>query len=189
MKGTKTEANLVKAFAGESQARNRYLFFAKIAKKEGYEQIGEIFEKIADHELSHAKNFFKFLKETEPVQITASFQGGRLGTTLENLQLSMKGELDEGHNLYPEYSQVAKEEGYPKVASLFKMIAKVEKEHHLQFKAIYDRLESGKWFEREESVQWICRKCGYVHEGTRPPEICPACFHPTGYFETYVRGF
>lgn len=189
MKGTQTELNLLKAFAGESQARNRYLFYAKIAKKEGYEQIGRIFEQVADHELSHAKNFFKYLENEGDLEVIAHFPGGKLGSTLENLKRAANGEGEEWQVLYPEYAEVAQQEGFPKVAALFKNIAKVEAGHEARFLRIIQRLEAGTWFKREEDVVWMCLKCGYLHEGMTPPEVCPACFHPMAYFEVHMEQF
>ena len=189
MKGTLTEKNLLKAFAGESQARNRYLYFAKIAKKEGFEQIAGIFEQTAEHELSHAKNFFKFLENDTDLEITASYPGGRLGTTIENLRAAARGEGEEWQHLYPEFARIASEEGFAKVASLFKHIAVVEQGHEARFLKLAQRLEDEGIFKREETVRWMCRKCGYIIEGTTPPSVCPACFHPQSYFEVYADNY
>jgi len=183
MKGTKTEKNLLKAFAGESQARGRYEFFSKIAKKEGYEQIAAIFQETADNELSHSKNFFKFLESGEPLEITATYPAGRLGTTLENLKNSAAGEMEEWESLYPEYAKIAIEEGFTKVAAFFINIGKVEKEHGRRFAQLAELIESDMVFKRDEVVRWKCRKCGYIHEGKHAPSVCPACLHPQGYFE------
>lgn len=185
----RTQENLLKAFAGESQARNRYLFYAKIAKKEGYEQIAGIFEQTADHELSHAKNFFKLLESGEDVEVTATFPSGKLGSTIDNLKQSINGEHEEWSDLYLAFAKTAEEEGHLKAESLFKNIAKVEAGHEEKFKRILARLEAGTWFERDEEVTWMCRKCGYLHVGTTPPQICPACFHPQGYFEIAAETF
>lgn len=183
MKGTLTEQNLIKAYAGESQARNRYEYFAKIAKKEGYEQIAAIFMETADNELNHAKNFLKPLKSGEGVEIVATFPAGKLGTTLENLKQAASGESEEWTELYPHFADVAEEEGYNKIAALFRNIAKVEKAHEERFNRIIDLLESDTYFDRGEVLKWKCRKCGYIHVGPKPPAICPACIHPVGYFE------
>jgi len=183
MKGSRTEQNLLKAFAGESQGRNRYEFYSKIAKKEGYEQIAAIFQETADNELSHAKNFFKFLETGEMVQITATYPGGKLGTTLENLRNSADGELEEWEELYPEYARIANEEGFTKVASFFINIGKVEKEHEKRFRQLAELIEMDMVFKRDEIVRWKCRKCGYIFEGKEAPSVCPACLHPRAYFE------
>ena len=182
IKGTQTEKNLLKAFAGESQARNRYDFFAKQAKKEGLEQIAAIFEETAENERSHAKQFFKFL-EGGMVEITASYPAGVIGNTLENLKASAEGENEEWTRLYPEFARVAETEGFKAVASLFKIIAKIEKAHEERYKKLYHNLESGQVFERDGKVVWKCRVCGYLHEGKKPPQNCPACQHPQAYFE------
>jgi rubrerythrin len=182
LKGTRTEQNLLKAFAGESQAMNRYLFFAKEAKKEGYEQIAAIFEKTAWQEQQHAKRFFKFLEGGE-VEITASYPAGIIGTTAENLKAAAMGENEEWTQLYPEFSEIAKEEGFPAIAAAFKIIAKVEAEHEKRYLKLLKNLETGEVFKREGSTLWECRNCGYIHEGKNPPENCPACQHPKAYFE------
>ncbi|NVO21090.1 MAG: rubrerythrin family protein [Bacteroidetes bacterium] len=182
IKGTRTEKNLLKAFAGESQAMNRYLFFAKAAKNEGYEQIAAIFEKTAWQEQQHAKRFFKFLEGGE-VEITASYPAGIIGTTAENLKAAAMGENEEWTDLYPTFSEIAKEEGFPAIAAAFKIIAKVEAEHEKRYLKLLSRLEKNEAFKREEATRWECRNCGYVHEGPNPPENCPACQHPKAYFE------
>lgn len=182
IKGTRTEQNLLKAFAGESQAMNRYLFFAKEAKKEGFEQIAAIFEKTAWQEQQHAKRFFKFLEGGE-VEITASYPAGIIGTTAENLKASAMGENEEWTLLYPQFAEIAKEEGFPAVAAAFKIIAKVEAEHEKRYLKLLQNLETGEVYKREEPIQWECRNCGYIHDGKNPPENCPACQHPKSYFE------
>ncbi len=182
LKGTKTEQNLLKAFAGESQARMRYNYFAKQAKKEGLEQIAAIFEETAENEKEHAKRFFKFL-EGGMVEITASYPAGKIGTTLENLKASADGENEEWTELYPEFAKIAEEEGFKEVAVAFKLIAKVEEAHENRYRTLYENLESGKVFEREGKVIWKCRNCGYLHEGTKALKNCPACLHPQSYFE------
>lgn len=182
IKGTRTEKNLLKAFAGESQAMNRYLFFAKAAKNEGLEQIAAIFEKTAWQEQQHAKRFFKFLEGGE-VEITASYPAGIIGTTAENLKAAAMGENEEWTDLYPTFSEIAKEEGFPAIAAAFKIIAKVEAEHEKRYLRLLNRLEKNEVFKREEATRWECRNCGYIHEGTNPPENCPACQHPKAFFE------
>jgi len=182
LKGTNTEQNLLKAFAGESQARMRYDYFAKQAKKEGLEQIAALFEETAINEKAHAKKFFKFL-EGGMVEITAAYPAGVIGTTLENLKASAEGENEEWTELYPEFARIAEEEGFKEVATAFKMIARVEKAHEERYLTLYKNLEEGKVFEREDKIVWKCRNCGYLHEGTKAPKLCPACQHPTSYFE------
>lgn len=180
--GTKTEQNLLKAFAGESQARMRYDYFASQAKKEGLEQIAAIFAETALNEKEHAKRFFKFL-EGNMVEITATYPAGKIGTTMENLKASADGENEEWTELYPEFAKVAAEEGFREVAAAFKMIAKVEETHENRYRTLYDNLEEGKVFKRGDKVVWKCRNCGFIHEGTVAPKMCPACLHPQSYFE------
>lgn len=182
IKGTKTEQNLLKAFAGESQARTRYTFFASAAKKEGYEQIAALFLETAEQEKEHAKRFFKFL-EGGTVEITASYPAGIIGTTAENLAASASGENEEWDVAYPEFANTAREEGFPQVAAAFKMIGKVEEQHEIRYRKLLANLSNGSVFEKEEEVEWQCRNCGYVHTGTNAPESCPACLHPKAYFE------
>ncbi len=188
IKGTKTEQNLLKAFAGESQAKNRYTFFSKVAKSEGYEQIAEIFMITAMHEEQHAKQFFKFL-EGGMVEITASYPAGVIGTTAENLRAAAMGENEEWANLYPEFAKIAEEEGFPKIATAFKLIAKVEKEHEERYRKLLERVENGTVFECEEEIEWVCRKCGYVHKGKKALKNCPVCNHPQGYFEEKASNY
>ena len=182
IKGTKTEKNLLDAFAGESQARNRYTFFASAAKKEGFEQIAGVFEETANQEKEHAKRFFKFL-EGGMVEITASYPAGMIGTTAENLKAAAEGEHEEHAVLYPEFAKIAAEEGFPKIAATFLAVAAVEKEHENRYKILLERVESGKFFERDEEILWQCRNCGYITKGKKAPEICPACQHPKAFFE------
>ncbi len=182
LKGTKTEQNLLKAFAGESQARMRYDYFAKQAKKEGLEQISAIFEETAANEKEHAKRFFKFL-EGGAVEITATYPAGIIGTTMENLKASAEGENEEWTELYPEFARIAEEEGFKEVAVAFKMIARVEKAHEERYTKLYNNLEAGMVFERDGVIVWKCRNCGYIHEGKKAPKTCPACLHPQSYFE------
>jgi rubrerythrin len=182
IKGTQTEQNLLKAFAGESQARMRYNYFAKQAKKEGLEQISAIFEETAINEKAHAKRFFKFL-EGGMVEITAAYPAGMIGSTMENLKASAEGENEEWTELYPAFAKIAEEEGFKEVATAFKMIAKVEKAHEARYRQLYNNLEEGKVFEREEVYVWKCRNCGFLHEGKKALKACPACLHPQSYFE------
>lgn len=188
IKGTKTEQNLLKAFAGESQAKNRYTYFAKVAKEEGYEQIAEIFMTTALQEEQHAKQFFKFL-EGGMVEITASYPAGVIGTTAENLRAAAMGENEEWTSLYPEFAKIAEEEGFPRIATAFKMIAKVEMEHEKRYRKLLERVENGTVFEREEEIEWVCRKCGYVHKGKKALKNCPACNHPQAYFEEKANNY
>ncbi len=182
LEGTKTEQNLLKAFAGESQARMRYDYFAKQAKKEGLEQIAGLFEETALNEKEHAKRFFKFM-EGRMVEITATYPAGKIGTTLENLKASAEGENEEWSELYPEFARIAEEEGFKEVATAFKMIARVEKAHEERYNRLYKNLQEGKVFEKDGKVVWKCRNCGYIHEGLKAPNKCPACLHPQSYFE------
>ncbi len=182
IKGTKTEKNLLTAFAGESQARNRYTYFASQAKKEGYVQIAAIFQETADQEKEHAKRLFKFLEGGE-VEISASFPAGVIGSTLENLKAAAEGEHYEHETMYPEFAKVAREEGFEEIAAVFEAIAVAEKQHEKRYKDLAANIEAGKVFKRDEEVVWRCRNCGYVHKGTEPPETCPACAHPKAYFE------
>lgn len=182
VKGTKTEQNLLKSFAGESQARGRYVYFASIAKKEGYEQTAAIFNETAEQEKEHAKRFFKFL-EGGMVEITASYPAGILSTTVENLKAAAAGENEEWSELYPEFAKVADEEGFPQIAEAFRRIATVEAGHEARYLKLYERMINGTVFEDEEEIEWQCRNCGYIHKGKKAPEVCPACQHPKAYFE------
>ena len=183
VKGTATEQNLLKSFAGESQARNRYTFFASVAKKEGYEQISGIFMETAEQEKEHAKKFFKYL-EGGDLTITASYPAGIISTTAENLKAAAAGEHEEWDILYADFAKVADEEGFPEIAETFRQIAKVEAEHERRYLKLLSRIEAGNFFVREEPTTWQCRNCGYVLEGTtEAPEKCPACAHPQAYFE------
>ena len=182
IKGTKTEQNLVTAFAGESQARNRYTYFAGQAKKEGYVQISMIFEETANQEKEHAKRLFKFLEGGE-IEIQASFPAGVIGSTLENLKAAAAGENYEQEKMYPEFARIAEEEGFSEIAAVFRAIAVAEKQHEKRYKELAENIEEGRVFKREEEVVWRCLNCGYIHSGSEPPETCPACDHPQGYFE------
>ncbi len=182
VKGTQTEKNLLTAFAGESQARNRYTYFASQAKKDGYVQISAIFTETAQQEKEHAERLFKFLEGGE-VEITASFPAGIIGITKENLKASAAGENYEHTQMYPEFAKIAEEEGFSEIAQVFRAIAVAEKQHEKRFLALYDNIEKERVFKSDKSVKWRCRNCGYIHEGTEPPEKCPACAHPKAYFE------
>jgi rubrerythrin len=188
IKGTKTEKNLLKAFAGESQAKNRYQFFAKQAKKDGYEQIAAFFEETALQEEQHAKIFFKFL-EGGMVEITASYPAGMIGTTAENLKAAADGENEEWTELYPEFSRIAEEEGFKKVAMAFKLITKIEKEHEDRYRKLLANIENGEVFQKKGKSKWVCRKCGHVHEGEKALLNCPVCDHPQAYFELQADNF
>lgn len=188
LKGTKTAENLLKAFAGESQARNRYTFYASVADKEGFKQIKNIFIETADNEKEHAKRFYKLLvagldgELPTAIGITADFPVA-LGTTLENLKAAAAGENEEWSDLYPEFAKVADEEGFPEIAATFRMIAKVEKHHEERYKKLADNVANGLVFKKNEKVVWKCGNCGYIHEGNEAPDKCPACAHPQSYFE------
>ncbi len=182
LKGTQTEKNLLKAFAGESQAKNKYEFFAKVAKKEGYEQIAEIFQKTAKQEQAHAKRFFRFL-EGGDVEITATYGAGIIGTTIQNLEAAAMGENEEWTELYPQFAEVAAKEGFKDVATAFKVIAKVEAVHEARYRKLLKNINEGSVFKKEKSVKWVCRNCGFVHESQTAPKNCPACQHPQSYFE------
>lgn len=182
IKGTQTEKNLLTSFAGESQARNRYTFFASVAKKEGYEQIAAIFEETANQEKEHAKAMFKHL-EGGMVEITATYPAGVIATTLENLKAAAAGEHEEWSLDYPGFAEVAEKEGFKAIASMYKLISKVEYEHEQRYLKLLKNIEEGKVFEKDEEVEWQCRNCGYVHKGKKALENCPACNHPKAHFE------
>ena len=186
--GTKTEQNLLKAFAGESQARNRYTFFAKIAKKEGFEQISAIFLETAEQEKTHAKIFFNFLEGGE-VEITAKYPAGKIGTTIENLKDSADGEKEEWTILYKDFSEIAFQEGFSKIGTAFKLISKIEEQHEKRYRKLISNIENDKVFNKDGKVKWICRECGYVHEGDKALENCPACNHPKAYFEVKAENY
>ncbi|MFB3909235.1 MAG: rubrerythrin [Candidatus Eisenbacteria bacterium] len=182
IRGTRTEKNLLAAFAGESQARNRYTYAAGVARKEGFRQIEALFLDTADNEREHAKRFFSFL-EGGMAEITATYPAGKTGTTSENLLAAAEGENEEWSTLYPHFAGIAKEEGFGEIASAFLMIAKAEKEHETRFRKLRENVESKQVFHREGKVRWRCRNCGYVHEGPDAPGRCPACLHPQEHFE------
>ena len=185
LKGSATEKNLLKSFAGESQARNRYTYFASVAKKEGYEQISGIFTETADNEKEHAKIFFEYLEKSEgaPVEIIAKYPAGKIGTTKENLSAAADGEKEEWGTLYPAFEKTARQEGFAEITDSFKEIAEVEEQHEKRYRKLLENLKSGKVFKRDSVVKWKCRNCGYVHEGKNAPKICPACKHPQDYYE------
>ncbi len=180
--GTETEKNLLKAFAGESQARNRYTYFSGVAKKEGLVQIADIFEETASQEKEHAKRFWKFL-EGGCLEITASYPAGVSSNTLDNLKAAADGENEEWADLYPAFAKKAREEGFLEIAKAFEMISIAEKQHEKRYRDLYNNLMEGKVFKRNEKVVWRCRNCGFLHEGTDAPEVCPACLHPQAHFE------
>lgn len=182
VKGTKTEKNLLKAFAGESQARNRYTYFAGQARKDGYVQIADIFAETADQEKEHAKRFSGFL-EGGMLEITAAYPAGKIGTTLENLLAAADGEHEEHTMLYPEFARVAREEGFEAVAMVFEKVSVAEKQHEKRYRDLAANIQAGRVFKREKPVTWRCRNCGYLHEGEEAPVSCPACAHPQAHFE------
>ena len=187
-KGTKTEKNILTAFAGESQARNRYTYFASKAKKEGYVQIYDIFTETADQEKEHAKRLFKFLEGGE-VEINAAFPAGVIGDTIDNLKASAAGENYEHTIMYPEFAKIADEEGFSEVAAVMRAIAVAEKQHEKRYLALAKNIEEGKVFKKDEPVVWRCKNCGYIHVGTEAPEKCPACAHPKAYFELLAENW
>ena len=181
-KGTRTEKNLLKAFAGESQARNRYSYFAGQARNEGFIQIAEIFEETASQEREHAKRFFKFLEGGE-VEITTAFPAGTIGKTLDNLRAAAGGEHGEWSSLYPEFARVAREEGLEEVGAVFDAVSVAEKQHEHRYRDLAANIEAGRVFKRDKPVVWRCRNCGYLHTGTEAPKVCTACAHPQGWYE------
>jgi rubrerythrin len=188
VKGTRTEKNLLASFAGESQARNRYTYFASVAKKEGYEQISALFLDTAENEKEHAKRFFKLL-EGGAVEITAKYPAGMIGTTVQNLEASANGENEEWTKLYPEAAKIANEEGFPDIAHQFQKIAEVEAEHEKRYRKLLRNVKEGKVFKKDVMAKWRCRNCGYVHEGKEAPDKCPACDHPTAYYEILCENY
>ena len=188
LKGTRTEKNLMVSFAGESQARMRYTYFASAAKKEGYEQISAIFTEPADQEKEHAKRMFKWL-EGGMVEITASYPAGKIGTTLENLKAAAAGENEEWSLDYPKFADIADEEGFPAIAKMYREIAVAEKGHEERYLAFVKNIEEGTVFKKDKEVVWQCRNCGYLFIGTEAPEVCPACLHPQAYFEVKKMNF
>lgn len=188
IKGSQTEKNLLAAFAGESQARNRYSYFASAAKKAGFEQVAAIFLETADNEKEHAKRFFKFLEGGE-VEITAAYPAGVIGDTAQNLKAAADGEKMEWTTIYASFAGTAEKEGYPEVAAAFKSIAKVELEHEKRYRALLDNVLSGRVFKKGKAERWVCRNCGYVHEGPEAPGLCPACQHPQAFFEVKAENY
>ena len=182
LRGSRTENNILTAFAGESQARNRYNYFASKAKKEGFVQMAAIFEETANQEKEHAKRLFKFLEGGE-VEITGSFPAGVIGTTAENLRAAAAGEHHEHTEMYPGFAEIAFEEGFDEIAEVFKNIAVAEKQHEKRYLGLLANIEAGTVFKKDKPVVWRCRNCGYLHEGTEAPEVCPACAHPRAHFE------
>jgi len=188
LKGTNTEKNLMTACAGESQARNRYTYYASQAKKEGLVQMAAIFEETAGQEKEHAKRLFKFLEGGE-AQVTASFPAGTIGTTVENLKAAAAGEHYENTEMYPEFAKVAQEEGFADIAAVFKMIAIAEKRHEDRYVKLAQNIVDGTVFKRATPQRWVCRNCGYVHEGPGAPKVCPACAHPQAHFEIEAANY
>jgi rubrerythrin len=188
VKGTKTEKNLLTSFAGESQARNRYTYFASEAKKEGYEQISWFFSDTAENEKEHAKRFFKFL-EGGDVEITATYPAGVIGNTIDNLKEAAAGENLEWTTLYPESAKVADEEGFTEIATVFREISEVETGHEKRYLKLLSNIESNKVFKKDNVVKWRCRNCGYIHEGKEAPKECPACAHPQAYYELLAENY
>lgn len=192
LKGTKTAENLMKAFAGESQARTRYTFYSSVAKKEGYVQIANVFAETAENEKEHAKRFFKFLNEGglagETVKITADFPVA-LGDTKLNLLAAANGENEEWSDLYPTFADIAEKEGFPAIAVAFRKISEVEKRHEARYRKLLSNIENDEAFKKTASVLWKCNNCGYIFEGTEAPKVCPACLHPQGYFEVFVENY
>jgi len=188
LKGSRTEKNLLAAFAGESQARNRYTYFASQAKKDGFVQIQSVFEETANQEKEHAKRFFKFLQGGE-VEVSASFPAGVIGSTAENLRKAAGGENYEWSSMYPEFAQIAREEGFDEIASVFEAVAVAEKQHEKRYLGLLKNVEAGTAFKKPEPVVWRCRNCGYLHSGTDAPDLCPACAHPQAHFELLAENW
>lgn len=182
LKGSKTEQNLLKSFAGESQARNRYTYFASVAKKEGLVQIANIFEETANQEKEHAKRFFKFLEGGE-LEITATYPAGKIGNTAENLEASANGENEEWSELYPSFARTAREEGFEAIALVWEKISVAERQHEKRYRDLLDNLNAGKVFKKDGKVVWRCLNCGFIHEAEEAPKMCPACAHPQAHFE------
>ena len=188
IKGTQTEKNLLTAFAGESQARNRYTYFASVAKKAGYEQIAAIFLETADNEKEHAKRLFKFL-EGGDAEVSATFPAGIIGDTKSNLEAAAAGENYEHTQMYPGFADIAEKEGFQKVAEVFRNIAVAEIGHENRYRKLIENLEKEQVFKKDSAVRWKCRNCGYIHEGTEAPDACPACAHPKAYFEIMADNY
>ncbi|NOQ23011.1 MAG: rubrerythrin family protein [Candidatus Aegiribacteria sp.] len=188
IKGTKTEKNILKAFAGESQARNRYTYFASRAKKDGYVQIANIFEETANQEKEHAKRLFKLLEGSE-VEITDSYPAGKIGSTDENLKAAASGENFEHTEMYPGFAAIARSEGFDVIAVIFKSIAVAEKQHEKRYLGLLKNINEGKVFKKDDTVIWRCQNCGYLHEGSEAPDSCPACAHPQAHFELLAENW
>ncbi len=191
LKGTKTAENLMKSFAGESQARTRYTYYASQAKKEGYVQMSNIFLETAENEKEHAKRFFKFLNESlkgEAVEISAEFPVG-LGDTKSNLLAAAEGENEEWTDLYPKFADIAEDEGFPEIAYVWREIGEVEERHELRYRKLLANIENNKVFEKDEEVEWKCNNCGYIHKGKSAPDVCPACAHARGHFEVFCQTY
>ena len=192
LKGTKTAENLMKSFAGESQARTRYTYYASIAKKQGYVQISNIFTETAEQEKEHAKKFYKYLKEDfadEMIEITASYPVSFHEDTIKNLKAAAAGENEEWTELYPEFAKIAREEGFEAIAKTFENISEVEKRHEARYNKLAKNMEEGKVFKKDEKVLWKCLNCGHIHEGEEAPKVCPTCVHPQGYFEVFIENY
>jgi rubrerythrin len=183
IKGSKTEQNLLKSFAGESQARNRYDYFASIAKKEGYEKVRVIFEETALQERMHAKRFFSYLESGEGLEIQAMYPAGKFGTTLENLKAAAAGEHEEHTTLYPEFAKIAEDEGFAEIGMLWKTVSNAEKHHEERYNELHELIESGQMFKKTATTIWRCLKCGFIVESVEPPAKCPCCLHPQAWFE------
>lgn len=188
LKDSETEKNLLKAFAGESQARNRYTYFSSVARKEGFEQIAGIFEETSENEKEHAKIFFKYL-EGRDVEIEATYPAGKIGTTAENLLAAANGEKLEWGTIYPEFEKIARDEGFEEIAISFKEIADVEEQHEKRYRKLLENLKNNKVFKKDKVMKWKCRNCGYVHEGKEAPKICPACKHPQAFYELLAENY
>ena len=188
LKGSRTETNLLTAFAGESQARMRYTYFASKALKDGYRQISEIFTETANQEKEHAKRFFKFLNGGD-VEITAAFPAGVIGSTLDNLKAAAAGEYHEWSSMYPDYAKIAREEGFDQVADVFNAVSIAEQQHEKRYNDLAKNIEEGKVFKKDEPVLWRCMNCGFIAEGLEAPELCPACAHPTAHFEVLAENW
>ena len=191
LKGSETEKNLLKSFAGESQARMRYTYFTSVAKKEGYEQISGIFLETADNEKEHAKIFFKYLEKSggELLEISAEYPAGKIGATKENLLAAAEGEKAEWGKIYPEFEKTAKGEGFKEIADSFKQIGEVEEQHEKRYRKLLENLKHGRVFKKNRVEKWKCRNCGYAHEGKSAPEICPACKHPQAFYELLCENY
>jgi rubrerythrin len=188
LKGTKTEQNLLKSFAGESQARNRYTYFASAARKEGFEQIANLFTETAENEKEHAKVFFKLLDGGD-VEITAAYPAGKIGSTKENLEASAAGENMEWTTIYADFAKTARDEGFEEAATAFEQIAKVEKFHEARYRKLINNVAEGSAFKKKAAVRWHCINCGYVHDGPEAPKQCPACKHPQAYYEVLAENY